>query len=82
MTDETTPQDSAAMSPASTGSLAWISVAERLPEEGERVLAWDTDFKECETATYYAHDGWGGDVIASLNVTHWMPFPAPPTASE
>jgi len=56
----------------------WIPVEERLPEEGERVLAWDNGFKESEMATYYAHDGWGGEVIASLNVTHWMPLPSPP----
>ena len=67
---------------ASGGSLAWIPVTERLPEEGERVLAWDNGFKESEMATYYARDGWGGEVIASLNVTHWMPLPAPPTSSK
>ncbi len=57
----------------------WIPVTERLPEEGERVLAWDKDFNESEVATYYAHDGWGCDASISLNVTHWMPLPAPPT---
>jgi hypothetical protein len=60
----------------------WIPVAERLPDEGERVLAWDNDFNESEVAIYYAHDGWGCDASISLNVTHWMPLPAPPTARK
>jgi len=79
--------DDAEPSLASAGSVgnysakpnSWISVAERLPEEGERVLAWDNDFNESEVAIYYAHDGWGCDAAMSLNVTHWMPLPAPPT---
>ena len=60
----------------------WIPVAERLPEEGERVLAWDNDFKESEVAIYYAHDGWGCDAAMSLNVTHWMKLPAPPSEGK
>ena len=38
MSDSENPQDDAAMSPASTGSLAWIPVTERLPNEYETVL--------------------------------------------
>jgi hypothetical protein len=86
MSDDNT-RDGATPSLASAGSVAngqanldgWIPATERLPEEGERVLAWDKDFNESEVATYYAHDGWGCDASISLNVTHWMPLPAPPT---
>ena len=56
----------------------WIPVEERLPEEGVRVLVFDKAFRQPEMGTYYAADGWGGDEIAMLDPTHWMPLPEPP----
>lgn len=56
----------------------WISVTERLPNEGERVLVFDKAFLQPEMGTYYSTDGWVGDEIASLDPTHWVPLPEPP----
>ena len=55
----------------------WVSVGERLPEDGVSVLVFDKDFREPEIGTYYAADGW-----ATLNPTHWMPLPSPPPKKD
>ena len=56
----------------------WISVAERLPECGERVLCWIDigDMKYAEVVTW--HGSFFGDMVA-LKVTHWLPLPAAPS---
>lgn len=64
----------------------WISVKDRLPEEGQHVLtyvkfpefagfcAW-----ECHMTNVRIGDGWVEDVTTSRGViTHWMPLPEPP----
>ena len=87
MSDETTPQDSAAMPPASTGSVAngWISVADRLPDSDRPVLVWNSggdcpkpwawwqicDYKDGEWREQDERDEYPG-------VTHWMPLPPEP----
>jgi hypothetical protein len=53
---------------------AWVSSADRLPEGGCRVLAWDGHI--VATATHYG-DRWGS-VIHLHEPTHWMPLPQPP----
>lgn len=45
----------------------WISVEERLPEEGEHILACYSDGWICDQYTPF-DDG----------VAHWMPLPPPP----
>lgn len=62
--------------------MEWISVNDRLPEEGEHVIACDKEKAVCEAML--SVDGkfcwsvfWGdwGDL---MDVTHWMPLPEPP----
>jgi len=87
MENSTTPQDDAAMSPASTGSLAWTPVEERLPDDGEEVLAY-ADGRRCN-AEFWRSEWWhacqgfekrGGRMLK--RVSHWMPLPAPPTDAK
>lgn len=64
----------------------WISVNERLPEPGIRVLVWvssdrwgvwaDSCVEIAERKNLYGKwdvEGWDHD-----DVTHWQPLPAPP----
>lgn len=59
----------------------WISVKDRLPNVGDRVLFLSEG--EIDFAYYFKEEGWklmdGGDwhTIHSL-ITHWMPLPQPP----
>lgn len=67
----------------------WISVKDRLPEIGQKVLVFDVDAEldiskdihifsfECDEDGYYWSDegGWWNDFE---NVSHWMPLPEPP----
>ena len=64
---------------ASGGSLAWIPVTERLPDDGADVMGFALpDYTNL--ARYDAVDGrfWclGG---GWFKATHWMPLPEPPT---
>ena len=90
MSDSTTPQDPEAMSPASTGSLAWIPVTERLPRPGQQVLAaipprvWNEENQAIIETLDYEQKGfysWKDDEWPK-GVTHWMPLPAPPTDAK
>lgn len=69
------------------GGEGWVSVHDRLPKLGDKVLTWDGDFVHVdEFVTHYEEpypgggriptDDWFGDDYAS--VTHWMPLPPPP----
>ena len=60
----------------------WISVDERLPEEGTRVIGYDY---ESNVRCYFIYserwwltedDGW--NTAKGWGVTHWMPIPEPP----
>lgn len=54
----------------------WIPVTERLPEKNTAVIA-ATDIGivfQC----LYAYDGWDLWEGNEVNITHWMPLPAPP----
>ena len=64
----------------------WISVEERRPEPGKRVLATDGVFVgEAIFARDRRWSGYGGgilrDCIGSV-VTHWMPLPEAPEEGE
>lgn len=70
----------------------WIKVTDRLPKDGELVIATvrskkDLSFKDIMKDVSYIKEcgewGWddGADCIILLDenmeVTHWMPYPAP-----
>jgi hypothetical protein len=61
----------------------WISVEERLPNEGEPVL-WHGPADTFCHAVVGKRDGdsidWGSDLNMDIarSVTHWMPLPEPP----
>lgn len=63
-------------SSTSTPQNEWVSVDERLPEPGERVLAADGSFVGevymASNGTWFRHDGF------LLKIDHWMPLPEPP----
>jgi len=82
MTDETT---NAEPSGASGGSLAWIPVTERLPDENTDVLvSVDENSDDCGMHVCDYYDGKFSRAEAGYiwGVTHWMPLPAPPTDAK
>lgn len=67
--------------PALTPPVEWVSVKERLPELGERVLFTEGVFV-CEGYVsqynnWFRSNGMKWDMFRT-EVTHWMPLPAPP----
>ena len=65
----------------------WISVAERLPKESERVLVFCEDgvsfgfFEEIVVDDEFVNE-WHDLLYYPISVTHWMPLPQPPQQSE
>ena len=65
----------------------WIPVTERLPEEGQRVLAYEKPdvivVAEMHSRMPLVGGFWwstdNGHTAYSVFPTHWMPLPAPPT---
>lgn len=65
----------------------WISVKDKLPEEGKRILAYakkdeNSDFPYLDSS-YFEADQYGGLFYENvdgcrINVTHWMPLSTPP----
>jgi hypothetical protein len=73
-------------SAASAGSLAWISVRDRLPNEN-RVLIFCPLLEPDETvaATRYKSGLWicdDGQMLGAGEPTHWMNLPEPPTDAK
>jgi hypothetical protein len=64
----------------------WISVDERLPDEGQQVLIaqrqlrWKDEMPTHTQSSWYEHEEFCGeaDDIPHQCVTHWMPMPEPP----
>ena len=55
----------------------WISVKDRLPEPGERVIV--ARGEKVEQGVYLAVNGWWKVYGTNTkSVTHWMPLPEPP----
>jgi hypothetical protein len=61
----------------------WISVEDRLPEEGECVLGWDVDDRAKEALIAVTDHGWriyGPSGLVKAHVTHWQPLPDGPNS--
>jgi len=56
----------------------WISVADRLPDPGARVLIGWAGLDEMWIA-FLADAGFGDGEGYEYEPTHWMPLPEPPT---
>ena len=72
-------------SAASAGSLAWIPVTERLPTNGQRVIAFFPDeIESVGEATFRNNEEnrWLTEHGSWFEATHWMPLPAPPTDAK
>jgi len=63
--------------------MQWVSVNERLPEPGRNVLIF-TKSGNVGEGNYIENDEWVQYrwSVPSVKVTHWMPLPEPPTASN
>lgn len=68
--------------PALTPPNGWVSVEERLPEPGERVLATDCGFvgefyinKRGQWQRYNVNCS---ELLMALDILYWMPLPEPP----
>lgn len=57
-------------------TMGWISVKDRLPERGKRVLCYLKEMAGTEAATQI-NMGWSCH-SKRTPITHWMPLPQPP----
>lgn len=53
----------------------WIPVTERLPEQGQEVIAYSGNIL---SPSVFAYKFWRKDYDTWVHVTHWMPLPEPP----
>lgn len=64
----------------------WISVKDRLPEEGQWVLVYYGNFYGCIMNVFEYTDGIWRDAYRNSEepgfITHWMPLPEPPKDGE
>ena len=65
--------------------MEWISVKDKLPEEGNIVLIWVICKNQPLWTTYkfghYENNKWylaGGTQYGELEINNWMPLPNPP----
>ncbi|HDG9830356.1 TPA: DUF551 domain-containing protein [Raoultella ornithinolytica] len=60
----------------------WISVSERLPEEGGRYWCYVEEQNSLGKSHYQWNCSWNGEIWGGAmmygRVTHWMPLPAAP----
>ena len=68
--------------PTLTPSNEWVSVDEKLPEPGERVLATDCgfvgEFYINERGQWQRYNVNCHALLMALDILYWMPLPAPP----
>ena len=72
--------------PALTPQNEWVSVYDRLPEPGERVLATDCgfvgEFYINKRGKWQRYNVNCSELLMALDILYWMPLPAPPTKEE
>ena len=72
--------------PTITPPNEWVSVDEKLPEPGERVLATDCgfvgEFYINERGQWQRYNVNCHALLMALDILYWMPLPAPPEKEE
>ena len=72
--------------PTLTPPNEWVSVDEKLPEPGERVLATDCgfvgEFYINERGQWQRYNVNCHALLMALDILYWMPLPAPPKKEE
>ena len=53
----------------------WISVKDRLPEQGQEVIVYSGGVLK---PTVFAYQFWNKHYDSWARITHWMPLPQPP----
>ena len=68
--------------PTLTPPNEWVSVDEKLPEPGKRVLATDCgfvgEFYINERGKWQRYNVNCSELLMALDILYWMPLPAPP----
>ena len=71
-----------ALRPTLTTPNEWVSVYDRLPEPGERVLATDCgfvgEFYINKRGKWQRYNVNCSELLMALDILYWMPLPAPP----
>ena len=72
--------------PTLTPPNEWVSVDEKLPEPGERVLATDCgfvgEFYINKRGKWQRYNVNCSELLMALDILYWMPLPAPPAKEE
>lgn len=72
--------------PTLTPPNEWVSVEERLPEPGERVLATDCgfvgEFYINKRGKWQRYNVNCSELLMALDILYWMPLPAPPDSCQ
>ena len=72
--------------PTLTQPNEWVSVYDRLPEPGERVLATDCgfvgEFYINKRGKWQRYNVNCSELLMALDILYWMPLPAPPEKEE
>ncbi len=55
----------------------WIKTADRLPENGQKVIIHVKDMPFCDCVVFNGWDPWYDGTI-----THWMPMPPAPASNQ
>ena len=76
------PNEAVPYKPTLTPQNEWVSVEERLPEPGERVLATDCgfvgEFYINKRGKWQRYNVNCSELLMALDILYWMPLPAPP----